>query len=106
MGRALSLVVALLALAAVAAASNETPWMNPRVDHPTRWGFLDFNRAQGSAGNGDRGTSLAGDWGGWRSRLEEEYGLFLLGAYTSEVAGNPVGGARREYATPTTSGSP
>jgi carbohydrate-selective porin OprB len=71
MGRALSLVAALLALAAVAVASNEIPWMNPRVDHPTRWGFLDFNRAQGSAGNWDRATSLTGDWGGWRSRLEQ-----------------------------------
>src|SRR5262245_28078603 len=92
MGRALILLAALVGLASPATASNATPWMNPQVEHPTPWGFLDFNRAQGSAQNWERAKSLTGDWGGWRSRLEQEYGLFLLGTYTSEVAGNPVGG--------------
>src|SRR5262249_30855800 len=36
--------------------------------------------------------SLTGNWGGWRSELEDDYGLYLFGNYTSEIAGNPVGG--------------
>jgi hypothetical protein len=43
----------------------------------------------------DRAHSLTGNWGGWRSYLEDEYGVFVLGSYTAEVAGNPVGGQRQ-----------
>jgi porin len=73
-------------------ASNQTPWMQPQSDHPSPWGLMDFDRARGSSSAWDRPHSLTGDWGGWRSELEDEYGIFLFGNYTAEVAGNPVGG--------------
>jgi porin len=81
-----------IAATATSTATNVTPWMQPQSDHPSLWGLLDFDRAQGSSPAWSRAHSLTGDWGGWRSELEDEYGLYLFGNYTSEVAGNPVGG--------------
>jgi porin len=82
----------VLVIAAAAAADNRTPWMNPKPDHPSPWGLLDIDRARGSAPPWSRVRSLTGNWGGYRSWLEDDYGLFLVGSYTAEVAGNPVGG--------------
>ncbi len=89
-GRTAVLLTALVAVSA--GASNETPWMNPQPDHPSPWGLLDIHRAAGSAPAWDRAHSLTGDWGGWRSYLEDDRGIFMVGNYTAEVAGNPVGG--------------
>src|SRR4030095_2018310 len=82
-------VLAVLVIAAAAAADNRTPWMNPKPDHPSPWGLLDIDRARGSAPPWSRVRSLTGNWGGYRSWLEDDYGLFLVGSYTAEVAGNP-----------------
>ena len=87
----LALLLTVLA-AAPAGAANETPWLIPQPDHPTPWGLMDFDRTQGSAQPWERAHSLTGNWNGWRSYLEDEYGVYVLGSYTAEVAGNPVGG--------------
>ena len=76
------------------APDNAAPWMTaPSTRHPTPWGLLDLDRTlAGQQRTWDHAVSLTGNWGGWRDRLADEYGLALAGAYTAQVAGNPVGG--------------
>jgi len=71
-----------------------TSWMLPPETRPV-WGLLDPDRARGSGPTLRNADSLTGNWGGYRDRLSEEYGLALFGNYTSESAGNPVGGQRQ-----------
>jgi carbohydrate-selective porin OprB len=98
---ALLACLAVVALAAPARAGdvdrapdNATPWMTvPSTRHATPWGLLDLDRSlAGQQPAWDHADSLTGSWGGWRNRLADEYGLALAGAYTAQVAGNPVGG--------------
>lgn len=79
------------------AESNVTPWMvAPEMPERTPWGLLDTHRSQGgTAPSWTTARSLTGDWGGRRSTLAREYGLAIVGDYTAEVAGNPVGGRRQ-----------
>ena len=85
-------------IAGPAAADDSEPkitsWMLPP---PTRsvWGLLDHDRAQGSGPTLENADSLTGNWRGYRDWLADEYGVALLGNYTSESAGNPVGGRSR-----------
>jgi porin len=65
--------MSILLAAGPVAAGNETPWMHPESSP-------------------DHDDPLTGNWGGRRTELENVYGLFVLGSYTAEVAGNPVGG--------------
>src|SRR4030095_2793721 len=93
------LVAALLASGVAdsltAAADDTEPeiksWMLPPSTRPV-WGLLDRDRARGSGPPLEQADSLTGNWGGYRDRIRDEYGLTLLGDYTSESAGNPVGG--------------
>jgi porin len=71
-----------------------TSWMLPPSTHPV-WGLLDADRARASGPPLEHADSLTGNWGGYRDRLRDEYGLSLAGDYTSESAGNPVGGRRQ-----------
>ena len=71
-----------------------TSWMLPPSTRPV-WGLLDPDRARGSGPTLRNADSLTGNWGGYRDRLSEDYGLALIGDYTSESAGNPVGGQRQ-----------
>ena len=71
-----------------------TSFMLPPDTRPV-WGLLDPDRARGSGPALRNADSLTGNWGGYRDRLSDEYGLALLGDYTSESAGNPVGGQRQ-----------
>ncbi len=65
----------------------------PESVHRTLWGVLDIHRREGGARREwRRADSLTGDWGGYRARLEHEWGLSFIGSYTAEVAGNPIGG--------------
>src|SRR5262245_31425690 len=92
-GRGSVALLAVLLATGPVAASNWTPWLLPEpADRATAWGVLDFDRARGSAPPWSHAHSLTGSWGGWRTELEDVYGVFVVGAYTSEVAGNPVGG--------------
>ncbi len=70
-----------------------TSWMLPPETRPV-WGLLDPDRARGSGPTLRNADSLTGNWGGYRDRLSEDYGLALVGNYTSE-SGNPVGGQRQ-----------
>jgi porin len=64
--------------------------------HTTPWGLLPSHRAGGSTRPAWReAAAVTGDWGGYRSWLEHEWGLSLVGVYTAEVAGNPLGGERQ-----------
>ena len=69
-------------------------WMLPPSTRPV-WGLLDSERARGSGPEREQADSLTGNWGGYRDRIRNEYGLALAGDYTSECAGNPVGGMRQ-----------
>ena len=69
-------------------------WMLPPDTRPV-WGLLDAERARGSGPPREQADSLTGNWGGYRDRIRDEYGLALAGDYTSECAGNPVGGRRQ-----------
>lgn len=81
-----------LALADSSRAGEPTPWMSPTpTRHSSSWGLLDLDRSLGSSGWSTAHT-LTGDWGGLRDRLADDYGISVLGTYTAEVAGNPVGG--------------
>src|SRR5262249_8841559 len=71
-----------------------TSWMLPPSTRPV-WGLLDVDRVRGSGQPLETVDSLTGNWGGFRDRLRDEYGLSLVGDYTSECAGNPVGGRRQ-----------
>ena len=90
-------LILVLALALPAHAdeseNNVTSWIvPPATRHRSLWGMLDFDRTQGSAPLWQRAHSLTGNWGGWRDRITDDYGVALVGSYTSECAGNPVGG--------------
>jgi porin len=71
-----------------------TSWMLPPSTIPT-WGLLDPQRTRGSGPTLQNADSLTGDWSGYRSRLSDDYGISLVGDYTSESAGNPIGGRRQ-----------
>jgi len=71
-----------------------TSWMLPPSTRPV-WGLLDPDRTRGSGPTLHNADSLTGNWGGYRDRLNDDYGLTLVGDYTSECAGNPVGGERQ-----------
>jgi len=84
--------------AGTAPATDTAPeiesWMLPPDTRPV-WGLLDSERARGSGPPREQADSLTGNWGGYRDRIRDEYGLALAGDYTSECAGNPVGGMRQ-----------
>jgi porin len=86
------------AQAGTAPATDTEPeiqsWMLPPSTRPV-WGLLDSERARGSAPALPQADSLTGNWGGYRDRIRGDYGLALAGDYTSECAGNPVGGMRQ-----------
>jgi porin len=96
------LAVALLATGVVdprtATADDVEPqiksWMLPPSTRPV-WGLLDSERVRGSGPTWGHADSLTGNWGGYRDRIRDEYGIAVLGDYTSECAGNPVGGNRQ-----------
>ncbi|MFM7373752.1 MAG: carbohydrate porin, partial [Chthoniobacterales bacterium] len=44
-----------------------------------------------------RGDSLTGDWWGVRNWLDKDKGLEFSGTYTTDLAGNPVGGMRQGF---------
>src|SRR5262245_20302844 len=74
------------------ADENVTTWIVPPApEHRPVWGLLDLNRSLGST-PWVQSHSLTGNWGGWRDRIADEYGLSIDGSYTSQCAGNPVGG--------------
>lgn len=76
----------------LASAGEPTRWLvAPPSRHATSWGLMDIDRSLGS-NRFDRAASLTGDWGGVRDQLADDYGVQLLGSYTAQVAGNPVGG--------------
>ena len=87
-----------IALAGSAAADETEPeitsWMLPPSTRP-EWGLLDVDRVRGSGPPLETMDSLTGNWRGYRDRLSDEFGLSLVGNYTSECAGNPVGGQRQ-----------
>jgi len=93
------LAAAVLASAIVlggrAAADDTEPeitsWMLPPSTRPV-WGLLDVDRVRGSGPPLETMDSLTGNWRGYRDWLSNEYGLSLVGNYTSECAGNPIGG--------------
>jgi porin len=92
-------VLVLAALHTAVAATDETEpkitsWMLPPSTRPA-WGLLDPDRARGSGPPLEQADSLTGNWRGYRDRLTDEYGLALAGNYTSESAGNLVGGRSR-----------
>src|SRR5262249_32152235 len=91
-GPGIALMTILLA-AGPGAASNEKTGRDPRGRDPTpAGGPREDDRAARERARADAGRSLTGSWGGWRSELEDTYGIFVVGNYTAEVAGNPVGG--------------
>jgi len=87
-----------IAHAGLAAADDTEPeitsWMLPPSTRPV-WGVLEIDRARGSGPELGTADSLTGNWRGYRDRLRDEYGLAVVGNYTSESAGNPVGGNRQ-----------
>src|SRR6266436_4521917 len=94
-----AVLVGLAAPHAASAATDDTEpkitsWMLPPDTRPV-WGLLDPDRAQGSGPALQHADSLTGNWGGYRDRLSDEHGLSVVGNYTSECAGNPVGGRSR-----------
>src|SRR5262249_2982927 len=95
---AAAVLASAVALAGPAAADDTEPqiqsWMLPPSTRPI-WGILDSERARGSGPSLMQADSLTGNWGGYRDRLRDEYGLAVVGDYTSESAGNPVGGNRQ-----------
>lgn len=97
--RLLPAVLLCATLVAPAAADDEahegniTTWIVPPPSHhKSLWGLLDFDRTHGSAPPWRRAQTLTGDWGGVRDQIADEYGISLVGNYTSECAGNPIGG--------------
>src|SRR5262245_59424459 len=95
---AAAVLASAIALADRAAADDTEPeitsWMLPPSTRPV-WGLLDTERVRGSAPSLEQADSLTGNWLGYRDRLRDEYGLAVAGDYTSECAGNPVGGNRQ-----------
>src|SRR5262249_38315672 len=95
---AAAVLASAIALAGSAAADETEPeitsWMLPSSTRPV-WGLLDSERARGSGPPLGPVDSLTGNWGGFRDRLRDEYGLAVAGDYTSESAGNPIGGRRQ-----------
>lgn len=71
-----------------------TSWMLPPTTRHV-WGLLDMDRARGSGPSLTTADSLTGNWYGYRDRVRDDYGLTLAGDYTSESAGNVVGGRRQ-----------
>jgi porin len=71
-----------------------TSWMLPPSTRPV-WGLLQIDRVRGSGPPLETVDSLTGNWRGYRDRLRDENGLAVVGNYTSESAGNPVGGNRQ-----------
>src|SRR5262245_58425727 len=97
-GLAAVVVASAIALASSAVADDTEPeitsWMLPPSTRP-EWGLLDVDRVRGSGPPLETVDSLTGNWRGYRDRLSNEFGLSLAGDYTSECAGNPVGGRRQ-----------
>src|SRR5262249_51904433 len=95
---AAAVLASAIALAGSAAADETEPeitsWMLPPSTRPV-WGLLDVDRVRGSGQPLETVDSLTGNWRGYRDRLSNEFGLSLVGDYTSECAGNPVGGRRQ-----------
>lgn len=90
--RRVLVAAAVLLAAGRAPAEGVSPWLSPpEGEHRTSWGLLSTLRSLGSRRYTPART-LSGDWGGWRDWLRSEYGISLIGSYTAEVAGNPVGG--------------
>lgn len=88
-------LAAVLLVAEGAAAGEPSAWLAPAPTQTrTNWGLLDLDRSLGS-GRFDRASTLTGNWGGVRDRLERDHGVNVFAVYTSEVAGNPVGGLDR-----------
>ena len=71
-----------------------TSWMLPPSTRPV-WGLLDADRTRGSGPTLRNADSLTGNWAGYRDQLSDEYGINVVGDYTSECAGNPIGGQRQ-----------
>jgi porin len=44
-----------------------------------------------------RGDSLTGDWWGTRNWLDKDKGIEFSGTYTTDLAGNPVGGMEQGF---------
>ena len=61
-----------------------TSWMLPPETRPG-WGLLDPDRARGSGPTLRNADWLTGNWGGYRDRQSEDYGLALVGNYTAPV---------------------
>src|SRR5215467_10933922 len=95
---AAAMLASAVALAGRAAADEPEPeitsWMLPPSTHPV-WGVLEMDRVRGSGPPLETADSLTGNWRGYRDLLRDEYGLAVAGNYTSESAGNPVGGNRQ-----------
>src|SRR5262249_47401008 len=90
---AAAMLASAIALAGRAAADDTEPkiqsWMLPPSTRPI-WGLLDSDRVRGSGPSLEQADSLTGNWRGYRDLLRDEYGLAMVGDYTSESAGNPV----------------
>src|SRR5262249_61291009 len=71
-----------VALAGRAAGDDPEPqitsWRLPPSTRPI-WGILDSERARGSGPSLMQADSLTGNWGGYRDRLRDEYGLAVVG---------------------------
>ena len=88
---AVSLLVAVLACAVPALATQRTEWLRPpQEDEDTTWGILDPRSIFEWNAMREENT-LTGGWGGERRRLSDA-GIGFAGAYVTEAAGNPVGG--------------
>ena len=91
-GRASIALAALIVSTRTVGASNQTPWMQPQSDHPSPVGPARLrSRARQLLGVGSPALAHR-RLGRLALGLEDEYGIFLFGNYTAEVAGNPVGG--------------
>jgi porin len=88
---AAGLLVAVLACATPARATQRTEWLRPpQEEEDTTWGILDPHSIfEWNAMRAE--NTLTGGWGGERRRLSDA-GIGFAGAYVMEAAGNPVGG--------------
>ena len=88
---AVGLLVAVLACATHAHATQRTEWLRPpQAEEDTTWGILDPRSVFDWNAMRVEDT-LSGGWGGERRRLSDA-GIGFASAYVTEVAGNPVGG--------------
>ncbi len=91
-----SFVLACIFSTAVQAQTFSTPWMHvTQGDWATEWGILDPHIFFLS-GSWAQSIAATGDWDGVRSQLSDA-GVSVFGTYTSESAGNPVGGNPQEF---------